>query len=65
MARFLYWAIDNVTEEEVHFTDENLYEVGWEVIRPDGSIVTIQDLAEDVPDVSVEEILPEEWRYIK
>ena len=65
MARFLYWAIDNVTEEEVHFMDENLYEVGWEVIRPDGSIVTIQDLAEDVPDVSVEEILPEEWRYIK
>lgn len=65
MARFLYWAIDNVTEKEVHFMDENLYEVGWEVVRPDGSIVTIQDLAEDVPDVSVEEILPEEWRYVK
>lgn len=65
MARFLYWAIDNVTEEEVHFMDENFYEVGWEVIRPDGSIVTIQDLAEDVPDVSVEEILPEDWRYVK
>lgn len=46
MLRFLYWAVDNATKENVNFIDENLYEIG-DVVVANGNEVTILDLAVD------------------
>ena len=41
MITFLYWATDIETKEKVNFADENLYEIGQVITRPDGSEVKI------------------------
>lgn len=61
MIRFLYWGIDAETKEKVHFIDENLYEVGWKVVTPQGQTVLIEDLAVEDRQVSVDELI-EDWR---
>lgn len=54
MLRFLYWAVDNTTGEEVNFINENLFEVG-EVIEFNGQKVSIVDIAIE-ENISCEEI---------
>lgn len=61
MMRFLYWATNIETGEKVNFIDENLYDEGSEVTRPDGTVVHIDDLAVEGPQVSVDELV-ENWR---
>lgn len=61
MIRFLYWGIDVETKEKVNFIDENLYEVGWKVVTPQGQTVLIEDLAVEDRQVSVDELI-EDWR---
>jgi hypothetical protein len=57
MITFLYWATDIETKEEVNFADENLYEIGQVITRPDGSEVRIKDLAvEEDTNISCEEM---------
>lgn len=59
--RFCYWATDIETNEKVNFMDENLYEIGWVVTRPDGTNVRIDDLAVEDRQISVDELV-EDWR---
>ena len=54
MLRFLYWAVDKTTGENVNFIDENLYEVGDTVLYK-GQEVVIVDMAVDNP-ISCDEI---------
>lgn len=59
--RFLYWATDVETNEKVNFIDENLYEIGWVITRPDGTNVRIDDIAAEPAQISVDELV--DWRY--
>ena len=59
--RFCYWATDIETNEIVNLMDENLYELGRGVTRPDGTNVRIDDLAVEDRQISVDELV-EDWR---
>ena len=64
MLRFLYWAVIKATGEKVNFIDENLFDIGSEVIFKNQTVV-IADLAVE-DNISCEEIQMsmEDLRYV-
>ena len=54
MLRFLYWAVIKATGEEVNFINENLFDIGEEVVVNE-QVVSIVDFAID-ENISSEEL---------
>lgn len=64
MLRFLYWAVVKATGEEVNFIDENLFDIGSEIVFKNQTAVIADFAVED--NISCEEIQMqmEDLRYV-